>query len=396
MSNNQKKSATKKGNTNYLAGTSNLTQLINKEYSASTDTEPTDTQLSDNQPSGTAVAVAKFTSSSGSEAFSNAAVIGDALSWTERIVRAKVNDVMEVPLMYFKDSALNARHFYLESAIIANGESMAEESQLVPVRGYVEDGYIVLVDGQMRWRSASAKSLEKLTVIICNKPESEIEHYEESYFINDKRSTQTFFDNSRKWPALIEKGYYKSHADIAKRFNISESNVSYILSIAKVPDSMCILMMENEATNSLTFAREIAKVCNDLDKPENIDLREKIREFIIEQATKKYNSKQYIQRINELFRGIKKDRKERTTFSKYNATIDGVSGVINIDKEKGVLKFNIAGLSEARLSEIRNALSACMKISPKIESDLNESDSNTQGSDTSSVSSQMGDASLAA
>lgn len=161
--------------------------------------------------------------------------------------------VYEVPLERIRSNPLNPRAVYTPQAVDDMAVSLRETGQHVAATGFVEDDYVVLIEGETRLRGARLAGLKTLRVEIKPKPASEVELYKRARAANVERREQTPLDDAIRWKELLAREVFASQAALAKELNIKggESTVSRTLQLASLPQPVVLALSEHPSL--LTF-----------------------------------------------------------------------------------------------------------------------------------------------
>ena len=197
---------------------------------------------------------------------SRLALAGDAPIGTPAKVDAveylnllKIGQVALVALHLISENKHNARVFYLASDIDATAVSMQKNQQLSIATGWIEDGKLLLNDGQKRARAARAGGIPHLKVEITSKPDPR-SGYLASRAMNVERSNQTCLDDAVRWKEMLADGLFTGHADLATALDMTQPNISKTLAINEIPNRLINRMKDNQATSSLRVAYEISRI----------------------------------------------------------------------------------------------------------------------------------------
>lgn len=265
-----------------------------------------------------------------------------------------VGQTYRLPLHRFKKSDNNARVFYLPIELDEMSQSLSTKGQDTAVLGYVEDGKVVLTDGQKRYQSSVNSGLPDLKVEIIAKPDSEADEYEASRRINLVRSAQTGIDDAFKWRSLLDRGVYESQDQLAERLGERKEKISKILGITRIPDRLVRTMVEHEKTRNWTVAYLISTIF-DAKRQEELGAErvEILADEIIGEVIKQDLSKRKVEElINRRLQGPQKRAQAESTPVKYGSG----KGDLKIFVERGQLDLSLRGLSEDEIGRLKQAL----------------------------------------
>jgi ParB family chromosome partitioning protein len=260
-----------------------------------------------------------------------------------------------VPVQMLKDSPYNARVFYSIEEIDETSMSMQRNGQDVAVSGYVDnDGKIVVVDGSKRLRAAKAGGIENLRVEIKRRPESAKELYLMSRRMNVERSTQTAFDDAVRFKTLLDEKVYAGQQELAHDLGVSQSTVSYTLSLNRLPPQLVKVMRDERTKNGegklrlLGYASEFAKLFDGSgeESQERVDLSIEIaREILAKDMS--------VRQTQELIRSRSEPKRQRSTADKIALRYGNGAGTLKVFPTKGQLDLSIKGVDATKLEELR-------------------------------------------
>lgn len=260
-----------------------------------------------------------------------------------------------LPTSMLKDSPYNARVWYSIEEIDEISTSLQRNGQDVPVAGYVdEDGKVTVVDGSKRLRAARAGGVEQLRVEIRARPESTKEMYLTSRRMNVERSTQTAFDDAVRFKSLLEEKVYAGQVELAADIGLSQSMVSYTLSLNKLPPALVKVMREEKNKSGeaklcqLGFATEFAKMFDGSgeEAQEKIDLAIEIaREILMKDLS--------CRQAQDLIRSRTETKRQRSTADKIALRYGSGAGTLKVFPTKGQLDLSLKGIEPGKLEELR-------------------------------------------
>lgn len=274
----------------------------------------------------------------------------NAVGATEKGVEYIVGRNYEIPLNRLQKSENNARVFYDVDDLDLTAKSLQENGQDVAANGYVSNDKVVLVDGQKRFQSATSAGLPSLKVMIIEAPADDREEYEISRRINLERSSQTALDDAVRWKEMLDKGAYKSQAELAKRMGADESVVSRILKINRIPERLIRKMSAQPQVQPWTIAYEISNI---FDAPQfsNVPADAAIlAEDVIDQVVKNDLSRpQVVALIKSKLQGPQtRDRAESS-----NVKFGETKGTLKVFPSRGQIDLSFKGLPEGKVEELR-------------------------------------------
>jgi ParB family chromosome partitioning protein len=190
-------------------------------------------------------------------------------------------------------------------------------------------------------------------VLVVAPPSSESEEYEESRRINLTRSSQTALDDAVRWKAMIDKGIYGSNGELAKRLEVSDSNVSKTLAITKIPERLLRAMTDHPKTRTLSIAYEISRIFNSEKfqaSPEDADY---LAQEVIDEIKKKDMGRDQVQAlINSKLEGPKQRMRAEAAIVKYGET----KGTLKVYPSRGQLDLSFRDLPEGKVNELKDRI----------------------------------------
>ena len=264
-----------------------------------------------------------------------------------------VGQVVEVPLERIRSNPLNPRAIYTTSAVDGLATSMSQHGQRVSATGYLaEDGFVVLIEGETRFRAARAAGMPALRVEIKPKPASDQALYEEARAANVERRDQTPLDDALRWKDLLARKVYPSQVALSRALGLKEDHVSRVLALAQMPLRLLDSLAEvPELLNlrMLTALREYWQTTQSDDAT---------LELILEAARTGMGYRDVQQRRKAAARGpVRRPRSMQEALS-----WQGAKGTLKVFEESGRVELALKGLSPeaaATLTQrLRNLLAA--------------------------------------
>lgn len=150
--------------------------------------------------------------------------------------QARVGGVYDVPLNLLSPNPVPPRGTYAHEDVDSMGNSLRANGQIQAASGYINDeGGVTLIEGGTRLRGARSIGWSTLRVEIREKPADLLSLYEQARAANIDRNEQTPIDDAFAWKELLEKGIYKSQAEIGRRFGKQPDEMSRIMGLAELP-----------------------------------------------------------------------------------------------------------------------------------------------------------------
>lgn len=272
----------------------------------------------------------------------------------------RVGETYELPVNLLKDSPYNARVWYSPEDVDVISVSMQQNGQDVAAVGYVdESGKVVLIDGSKRLRAAKSGGVETLRVEIKPKPASERELYLASRRMNVERSQQTPFDDSVRFKTLLDEGLYSSQAELAKDVGLSQSMVSYTLSLTKLPPSVIKVLREERTKKGeaklcqIAYAQEFAKMF-DGTGVEGHELEDTAIEIARDVLAKDLSVRQ----TQDLIRSRMEGKRQRAQADKIALKYGNGAGTLKVFASKGQIDLSIKGVEPSKIEELRLKIEA--------------------------------------
>lgn len=170
-----------------------------------------------------------------------------------------VGSVHEVPLERIRPNPVNPRAIYTAAAVEEMAQSLRQNGQRISATGYVEGEYVVLIEGQTRYRGCEAAGLQTLRVEIKERPASVRQLYEEARAVNVERHNQSPLDDALRWTDLLERGVYPDQKTLAAALKVDKGDVSRTLSLARMSSSVMQAVAEVPALHSLRMLSAISR-----------------------------------------------------------------------------------------------------------------------------------------
>jgi len=210
----------------------------------------------------------------------------------------KAQLVVEIPTASIRPDPENLRKSFDNDDIVALGINMEELGQLEPIKVFRnEDGTFDLLDGERRWRAASAVGIPTLQAIVEERPSKEtlvckrisralqtkgLSKQEEVRAIEEALADLAIRDNPQKWSDYADKlggnlakvrermRVANLPSDLRRRFDAGELEYSMALHLARIPDfskqkKVNQFISEHDLTARFAATQFIPKV---LEKPD--------------------------------------------------------------------------------------------------------------------------------
>lgn len=270
----------------------------------------------------------------------------------------KVGQSYDVPLNKIREYKYNARVYYTAGEIDKMSNSLKNNSQEVDAIGFYEDGYVYLIEGQMRWRGGVSGGLSTLRVTFRERPQSARESYLKSRRINLERSAQTPIDDAARWRQLLDEKVFESQKQLADAMNLSESNVSRTIAIGRIPDAIRPRLLENSSLSSLRGAFAISTVFDTEKVSLTDEERERIVEDVIDVVTKTEMS---VPQLEKLVESRIQGPRHRERGVSIPVRYGSAKGSLKLNRTSGKLDLSIAGLGQAQLDDLQQMIESMLK-----------------------------------
>jgi len=212
----------------------------------------------------------------------------------------KAQLVVEIPTASIRPDPENLRKSFDNDDIVALGINMKELGQLESIKVFPnEDGTYDLLDGERRWRAASAVGIPTLQAIVEERPSKEtlickrisralqtkgLSKQEEVRAIEEALTELGIRDNPEKWTDYTEKlggdltkvrermRVANLPSDLRKRFDAGKLDYSMALHLARIPDlskqrEVTQFVTEHDLTARFAATQFIPKVLENPDIP---------------------------------------------------------------------------------------------------------------------------------
>lgn len=162
-----------------------------------------------------------------------------------------LGQVYDVPLERVKPNPVNPRAVYTSQAVDEMAVSLSKGGQLVAATGFLDEGSVVLIEGETRLRGARAAGLQTLRIEIKPRPSSDLALYKSARAANVERRDQTPLDDALKWKELLDRKVFDNQAALSRELDIPESTVSRTLALAAM--SQRVVMALSDHASLLSF-----------------------------------------------------------------------------------------------------------------------------------------------
>jgi len=159
----------------------------------------------------------------------------------------RVGEVREVPLDQIAPNPDNARVWYAAGPLNKLAASIRATGQLSPALAFMGQGQqLTLIDGHRRWKAAGLAGLTHVRVELREPPASRQDLYLRSRDANQLHSAQTVLDDAVAWKRLLADKVFRSQRDLALFVGVSDTEVSRILALARLPSELLEALSAHE------------------------------------------------------------------------------------------------------------------------------------------------------
>lgn len=270
-----------------------------------------------------------------------------------------VGQVYELPIALLDSNPYGARFFYRTENVDKVGTSMNDDSQLVPVNGYVKGERVELYDGETRLRSARSTGKPTLLVKIDTPPASALDQHRRSSLFNSVRSNHSHLDIAVRLKQFIETGIYASQEEVGRLYldeqgqPIGPQRASMYMRIAAIPLPFLHLMSEKDNTSTFTAAYEIAAIFqSDAFSLRPDEVAAMAKDVIKEIQDKEMGKVQIKALVQAKLEGPQTRQRAESVPVKFA----GTKGTLKVFPSRGQLDLSFKGLPEEKLTELRESV----------------------------------------
>lgn len=265
-----------------------------------------------------------------------------------------VGTVAEVAVSLLAEDPFNAREFYSVEEIDEMGQSLVKNGQDTPVAAYERNGRLWVFDGVKRLKSARSAGVGMLRVDIAEEPKSVLDIYLRSRRMNLERSTQSAIDDAIRWKDLLEKEIIPDQKALAQMVEKSESYVSQVLSINRIPRQVLTHMKERPGTTEQLIAYKLSAIfhADRLAEHGEDGLIQMAKQMVDEISSKGLNRAEVDRMIERRFGAPRK----RAQSDHQKLKCFGKEGLLKLFPSKGKLEFSVAGLTPDQMTQVQEFL----------------------------------------
>lgn len=251
-----------------------------------------------------------------------------------------------IPIGIINSNPYNPRQFYPIESIDELSNSIRKYGQQQPGTGFVADnGRLIIIDGETRLRAIRNIGFETMDVLIVAKPESPLNQYMTAREINRQRIEQTALDDAVAWRRLLDSGVFKTQVELSQALNISQDEVSRVLSLNKLPHAIASRISEEKDLRH-NFRMMLAI----LDYYVACDDAEKTQELIFEIQRNKLGYRDVKLKADLLNKApVKRPRQEKSKIGYKGSTL-----VLSGSEEKG--NISLQNIPKERFNEIKELI----------------------------------------
>jgi ParB family chromosome partitioning protein len=270
-----------------------------------------------------------------------------------------------VALGALTEDPLNAREFYSVEELDDMGQSLVKHGQHAAISAYEREGRLWVFDGVKRLKAARSAGIPTLRVEIAPPPASEIDVYLTSRRMNLERSTQTAIDDAIRWQELLTRQIVSNQQALASMVERSESYVSQVLSINRIPRSVLSHMKERPGTTEQLIAYKISGIF----KPDHINAHGEealalMAKSMVDEISAKGLNRSEVDRLIERRLGAPRAR-AKSDHQKLRCF--GKEGLLKLFPSKGKVEFSISGLNVAQLNQVQDHILQIVQIADQAQ-----------------------------
>lgn len=144
-------------------------------------------------------------------------------------------ELLSVPLAELHPDQNQARTHFSEESLLGMARTL-KKGQLHPILAHRQGDKLVILDGERRWRAAKLAGLEQVDVVVVGTP-SAPEVLTRSLVANLQREDLSPMEKARGIQRLKE-ATKATAADVAGALGLSRGNVSRLLALLELPESV--------------------------------------------------------------------------------------------------------------------------------------------------------------
>jgi ParB family chromosome partitioning protein len=142
--------------------------------------------------------------------------------------------------------------------------SIREKGVEVPIKVFpIEDGQFKIIYGERRWRASKSLDLKTIPAIVQQAADDQ-SVFTSALIENIQRENLHYIEQAKAFKKMMEEGYAKTHADVAKLLGISRPAVQEKIKITELPEEILDLII-NIPQISLNHAIQLTQISSNLD-----------------------------------------------------------------------------------------------------------------------------------
>lgn len=275
-----------------------------------------------------------------------------------------IGRVVAVPLHLIDLNPIGPRVLYKVEDIDKIARTLPN-SQDDAAHGFVKQGRVVLIDGGTRYRAAKVSGVGHLDVKIEAAPESEVELYLRARSYNEQRSQTSVIDHALSLARLLESGAVKTARDLCERIpdvggtgQMSESQVSYYLRVARMPRQVIERMSESPSTSQLSILYDVSEVFPK-NEPATAEQIELALQIVDEIKQRELTHKQTVALVKSKLGENPKQRRERS--QQQLISYGDIKGQFKFFGKRGQVDLSLSGVKEEDMPALQAEIDTVIK-----------------------------------
>lgn len=171
--------------------------------------------------------------------------------------------VISIPLSALDECPTNPRVIYRTEDLARLGQNLLAEGQREAIHVVIHPNDMerfYVIDGHRRWRGMSMQPQAREILAIVEDLQDPLAWYRFGYQQNTEREAQSDLDNALAWRRLLDQQLIKQQVDIAMLTGRSESYITQVLAMTKLPDPILELMKAEPGYFSYRLSYEVVQV----------------------------------------------------------------------------------------------------------------------------------------
>ncbi|MBU1046431.1 ParB/RepB/Spo0J family partition protein [Patescibacteria group bacterium] len=160
--------------------------------------------------------------------------------------------VVEIPIRLIKRNSEQPRKEFKLSELQKKANSMKDAGDVeIPINVTVRDGFVLIIDGECRFRGAKINNFTKISCLI--KPQMEDkEVYKRSFIANTQRTDMSLMEIAIGFEQLM-KDYNLNQSEVAEVSGFSQGFVSNTLKLLRLKESLRKKVITEELDNGIAL-----------------------------------------------------------------------------------------------------------------------------------------------